>query len=373
MRATDWSSGHGVDLNEEYDAVIVAAGAFDTPYYADTPGLQELLDSGSRLVMHAKTYPGPRPFLHTRNRNKIVVVGNANSANDIAAHLAPLSAPGEPVYRCIRHASNYAHLPDPRIKDVVPIAHIARDAATDTLRVTLVDDTVIDGVTRLIFASGYQYQFEWIEVPAIFDATASPAGHSPQSSSLNASQHKLTPASKYGAVPNLHQGTFVASAPSLAFIGLAVSSTPMPLAEIQARVISRAFYGVLSLPSTSSPLAEPHPLLSDFRTRSAELNMQPDDPTNWRTLHMVRGPEERRLTAALREMLEDAEEDAAAGLFEWDARTEAIAKSMRSIKESELLRLRPVREKNVLEGLGGVDGNVAVTGIPGIKPGNGES
>lgn len=90
----DWTPrGQGKRITEEWDGVIIAAGAFDHPYYPPgIPGLQPLLDSRSSLIMHAKTYPGPKPFLN--QRNSIVVVGNANSANDICAHLAPLNSSG---------------------------------------------------------------------------------------------------------------------------------------------------------------------------------------------------------------------------------------------------------------------------------------
>lgn len=159
----DWTQeGQGKRKTEEWDGVIIAAGAFDHPFFPPgLPGLQPLLDEQSPLVMHAKTYPGPRPFVN--QHNKIVIVGNANSANDIAAHLAPLNSSG-PVYRCIRHPSNFANLPDSRIKDVPPIASIKKSFDRATLTITLEDGQLLEGITKLIFASGYEFRFQWAKV-----------------------------------------------------------------------------------------------------------------------------------------------------------------------------------------------------------------
>lgn len=319
---------------ETWDAVVVAPGAFDKPWWpTDIPGLAELRASNSPLVMHAKTYPGPRPFVHTHN--KIVVVGNANSANDIAAHLAPLNNEG-PLYRCCRHESLFAHLKDDRIKDVAPIASIelvpASEGATaaDTLTITLTDGVKIPGVTKLILATGYQYEFPWLRVPAS------------ASESKQAQDHR--PASAFGAVPGLHLGTFHSAAPNLAFVGLAVNSNPMPTAETQARLASRVFHGVHALPLT---------LGADFAARKAELGLHDDREEGWRSLHMCRGAAERANTAALLAELDRCEPGASEGLFRWDEEREEIVRTMRSVKEGELQR---IRDRSIAAG--GVDGGV---------------
>lgn len=327
VESIDWNHrGSGAHAIEEWDAIVVAAGAFDHPYWPDVPGLAALREKNSHLVMHAKSYPGPRPFVN--QRNKFVVVGNANSANDIAAHLAPLNSDG-PLYRCIRHESNFAHLKDDRIKDVEPIASIREDQGT--LSLTLKDGTVIDGVTKVIFASGYQFAFDWLSVPSIKDGE----------------RDRLVPSSFHGAVPNLHNTTFHAVAPTLAFIGLSTGSTPMPLAEIQARTTARTFYGLSKLPSTKDGM------LAGYLERVKELGLRDEDGDAWRTLHMIRGPAERVITQRLLDELEAGENGASAGLFRWDEWREGIAKTMRSVKEGELRRLR-----EAMVAAGGVDGGI---------------
>ena len=353
IKSRDWSSVNpGIEKTEEYDAVIICCGAFEHPFYPPTPGLDELLKCGSQAIMHAKSYPGPRPFVN--QRNKLVVVGNANSANDVAAHLAPLNSDG-PLYRCIRHESTFAHLPDPRIRDVPPIARL--DLADDeTVDVTLEDGRRLQGITKVIFASGYQYQFDWIRVPSVH-ADAAGVKSSPSTD--------LAPASIYGAVPDLHMGTFVAAAPTLSFIGLAACSTPMPLSEIQGRVVARTLFG--TMPFSSGPLSE---VLADFTARAKDLELRRDDPKGWRALHMIRGPEERKLVKALLTRLEECETGSSGGLFRWDDRRESIAKNLRAVKEGELRRLRNsnVSAGGVEGGVGGILSTGGTIGGGGIKP-----
>ena len=339
VTSSDWSAqGETKETKEEWDTVIVAPGINEHPYYPEgITGLQTILDAGNTVVMHAKTYSGPLPFLNQVNR--IVVVGNGNSANDICAHLAPLNS-GSPLYRCGRHPSNFAHLKDERIEDVASVSDIqlSEDKTAATLRLT--DGTILPDITKVIFATGYQFEFPWLRVPR--------ASRDGISGLTQTAQSDLQPASKYGAVPDIHEQMFLGIAPSLCFVGLPTCATPLPLAEIESRIVARVYHNVLALPAPDAD-----GLLTPFRAKSKELGLRDDDAKGWRGLHMLRGAEERRLTSYLLSWLERGQKGSSEGLYHWDERREGIAKTMRSVKEGELARLRDLRVA-----AGGVDGGV---------------
>ncbi len=97
-----------------FDRIIVAAGWYDTPYYPDAPGIQEARAAGH--IHHCKHYRDSTPYVG----KKVVVVGNNNSANEVAAHLAPFNSVEHPVYRSSKTApvDKCPSLPDERIRDV---------------------------------------------------------------------------------------------------------------------------------------------------------------------------------------------------------------------------------------------------------------
>lgn len=324
VESRDWTrAGHPTTTH--WDAVLVCPGAFDQPYWPPTPGLAALRATHPSLVMHAKTYPGPRPFAGRHNR--ILVVGNANSANDIAAHLAPLNS--GPLYRAIRHPSLFAHLPDPRITDMPPLASLSPSPDGTTATATLTDGRTLQGLTTIIFATGYTYAFPYLHTPS--------------------------PIARHGAVPNLHLATLHAQHPTLALLGLSVASNPIPLSEVTARLAARTFWRVQPLPS-------PGALGADARARAAELGLTEEEEAGWRGLHALRGAPERALLAALLAELEAGERGASEGLFRWDEERETVVKGMRAVKEGELRRIRDERVA-----AGGVDG-----GVGGVLAGGGQ-
>jgi len=339
VSSSDWSSqSESKETTEEWDTVIVAPGINEHPYYPEgIDGLQAILDANNKVVMHAKTYSGPLPFLN--QTNKVVVVGNGNSANDICAHLAPLNS-GSPLYRCGRHPSNFAHLKDERIEDVASVSSIQLSEDKTSATLILTDGTILSDITKVIFATGYQFEFPWLRVPR------ASSDSSPDLARI--AQSDLQPASKYGAVPDVHEQMFLGVAPTLCFVGLPTCATPLPLAEIESRIVARVYHNVLALPSPDAD-----GLLAPFRAKSKELGLRDDDAKGWRGLHMLRGAEERRLTSYLLAWLERGQEGSTEGLYRWDERREGIAKTMRSVKEGELARLRDLRVA-----AGGVDGGV---------------
>ncbi|KAK0541120.1 hypothetical protein OC835_000330 [Tilletia horrida] len=164
VRIAEWSNGqNGRVHTEHWDAVVLATAWYDNPVYPRTPGIEAVRNAGK--LVHAKWYRSPSPYRGKR----VLIVGNGNSSNDIAAHLAalkPLPGPGvsgidaEPIYRSIKHPAlaNFVSLPDPRIRDVAFIEkYEVRDG--DAVDVYLNDGTVLKDVDLVILGVGYGYGY----------------------------------------------------------------------------------------------------------------------------------------------------------------------------------------------------------------------
>ena len=102
---------------------------------------------------------GPRvdPF---SVRQRVVVIGNANSANEMAAQLAPVAQ--LPVYRSTRRVSIFPSLPDDRIEDVGPVLRYSQ-SANGNFTVHLKDGT-IDDVDYILFGTGYCPEVPYLRV-----------------------------------------------------------------------------------------------------------------------------------------------------------------------------------------------------------------
>lgn len=155
IRTRDWNVFGGPDRTEYFDAVVIAIGWTDKPVYQRIAGLEEAQKAG--IVEHAKWYRGPEPY---KPDSRVVVVGNGNSGNDVAAQVAAKRELGhhEPVYRIARHKPWYFYvsLPDARIKDVPSIEEITVSANNKKASIKLADGSILEDVDHIIFASGYE-------------------------------------------------------------------------------------------------------------------------------------------------------------------------------------------------------------------------
>ena len=93
-------------------------------------------------------------------RQRVVVIGNANSANDMAAQLVPVAQ--LPVYRSTHRISIYPSLPDRRIEDFGPVLRY-NQSANGNLTVHLKDRT-IDEVDYVLFGTGYCPEVPYLRV-----------------------------------------------------------------------------------------------------------------------------------------------------------------------------------------------------------------
>ncbi|KAF7337338.1 hypothetical protein MSAN_02259300 [Mycena sanguinolenta] len=208
----DWRAGKNGEVHVEvWDAVVVATSWYDFPSWPEsTPGLAEARTAG--LATHAQTWHGPVGY----EGKRVVVVGNANSSNDIAAQLKSVAK--GPVYRSIRRQGlrRFAFLPDPRVVDVPPI-------------------------TRYIVKSSGKLDLELLGGSTLTDIDAVVLDPHPPLTSADTTPPRI---------PALYKHILYAPNPTVAFIGAVMSYTPFTLADVASTWLALFFARRLAIPAS---------------------------------------------------------------------------------------------------------------------------
>lgn len=267
-------------LIRRYDRVVIAAGWYDSPYYPDTPGLNDARKAG--LVHHCKHY---RDSLDYRGK-KVVVVGNNNSANEVAAHLAPFNTKDRPVYRSAKTApvDKCPSLPDERIRDVGMIVDYQINQG-GKLDLTLKDGEKIEAVDVVILGTGYGQRYPWVQV--LTDEAR--ANGTSETQSISPDELKGT------RVPNMYNHALFAKSPrlTLAFVGLVISTMPFSFNDLISAWITAVWAGKitsipLSLPARLAPeVARLDHMLSVRRKNNPAID--PNDPATYAGYHLLGG------------------------------------------------------------------------------------
>ncbi|MCJ1475831.1 hypothetical protein MMC13_004495 [Lambiella insularis] len=199
-----------------YDAIAVCSGHYTVPYIPPAPGLTAWARAYPATITHSKHYRHPSAFAG----KKVLVVGNAASGTDIAAHLLPHAA--LPLLLSSRSESPLAPPPAgvlslPEIAAYLPPSpHLPR-------AVRFANGHVESHLDAVLYCTGYLYSFPFLPR----DTPPLTTGH---------------------RVPALYQHLFSIAHPSLAFLLLPTRVLPFPLAEAQAAVVARVWAGRLPLP-----------------------------------------------------------------------------------------------------------------------------
>ncbi|KAF7350166.1 hypothetical protein MVEN_01319100 [Mycena venus] len=238
VRLRRWAGGGKADETEEtWDAVVVAVACYDYPVFPTTPGIAQLRDLG--LAQHAQIWRGPGGY----DGKRLLVIGNANSGNDIAAQLAPVAGA---VFQSIRRPNfpGFPSLPDPRIARVASVEeYVVRKLAESTVvDAHLTDGTVIHDLDGVLFGTGYLPFPDFVRVLDEESQTLVPL---------------VTATTSPPRVPSLHRYTLYARNPTLAFVGTAVASyTPFTIADVCSTWLALAWTGTIEYPTTLDDLLE---------------------------------------------------------------------------------------------------------------------
>ncbi|KII87413.1 hypothetical protein PLICRDRAFT_43046 [Plicaturopsis crispa FD-325 SS-3] len=224
----EWSeAGEASEREETWDAVVLAIADYDFPKWPTVDGLQDLREKG--LATHAQLWRGPRPY----EGKHVVVIGNGNSSNDIAAQLAVVAR--APVHRSIRNPppSKIVSLPDSRIVDVAPVANYTLEPS-DRITAHLTDGTTLEDIDHVVVGTGYAHDVPFLRV--------------------RDGKHELVPlippSIEPRRIPSLHRHILYAHNPTLAFIGTIVSAAPFPLSDVSSTWVALAWSARLPYPTS---------------------------------------------------------------------------------------------------------------------------
>ncbi|KIJ15824.1 hypothetical protein PAXINDRAFT_176351 [Paxillus involutus ATCC 200175] len=264
---TDWTAGgSGVRKDERWDAIVVTTVWFDNAYYPNVEGLDEAKETGR--VRHAKTWRGPSGY----EGKRVLIVGNANSANEMAAQVAPVAQ--LPVYRSTRRVSIFPSLPDGRIEDVGPVVRFADTGGKITAHL---QDRTIEDLDYVLFGTGYFPDVPYLRVlePGSRDRS-------------EGSTRLLVPLTgrsiQPSCIPSLYRQVTYAYNPSLAFIGALVSFTPFVMADLTSTWLALVWSGRIEIPSTiEDRLVDEQMRLKNLH----QLRSETDNPSDLVSFHFL--------------------------------------------------------------------------------------
>ncbi|KAJ8520213.1 hypothetical protein ONZ45_g2943 [Pleurotus djamor] len=228
----DWNQG-GKQISETWDAVVVAVGWFDNLVWPATPGIEELKNEG--MAIHAKSWEGPEEYKDKR----VLVVGNANSANDVAAQLTRTAQ--TPVFRSVRRDPfpGFPSLSDEKIQNVPPLAQFTISPTGDGPKqamAVLKDGTILEDIDTVIFATGYKPSPSFVHVGGIEeDGNLKPL---------------VSAADQPQRIPSVHRHIIYAPNHTLGFIGSPMSFTPFTIADVSSTWLSLAWSGQIEYPDS---------------------------------------------------------------------------------------------------------------------------
>lgn len=310
----DWNEG-GVVFEETWDAVVITTVWFDNPHFPDVPGLQELQQKQPNKVQHAMNWMGPQGdyegkviFFPLTSHAKltfvqrVLVIGNANSANEMAAQLAPVAQ--TPIYRSTRRISVFPSLPDTRIQDIDPISRYTINDK-DKITAHVQDGSTVENIDIVLFGTGYYPHVPYLRVLHL--------DPDPQTCA-----RKLVPLASRTTVPtripSLHNQIIYAYNPTLAFIGAPTSFIPFTLADLTSTWLSLAWSGLIPIPPT--PKARLAYEQGRLRTL-AEQRSESDNPSDLINFHFL-GRYEMEYARGLREDIVRVRDGLDGVLARWD-------------------------------------------------------
>ena len=200
---------------EQFDAVVVATGRFNIPFFPKIEGLQDFVNSNPGVVIHAKAFRNEQD----RGTEKVLLVGTSVSAVDLLQYLIPkyqevhLSGNVSKVTNVketkLEKDANWTDqlIANPNLK----VRRHPRIKSFEGDKVTFEDGTSEQGFERIIFATGYHIYYPFLDIPE-----NDGKDYVSVSSGLDGVQNYART-----KIDNLYLYTFSYGDPTLAHIGIA--------------------------------------------------------------------------------------------------------------------------------------------------------
>ena len=187
------------------DAIVVCNGHYTTPNLPLIAGLEHLANP----PRHAKHYVEPGDFAGQR----VVVWGSNASGIDLVREISPQA---RAVFWCGHSDERSAF-----VSDLENVSICADLEAVTSDGIVLRDKQLLTGIDEVLFCTGYQYDFPFLD-----------------SEIIKTEAHR---------VQGLYQQILAIQQPNLAFIGLPYLVVPFPLFQIQSQWLAKVFSGDVDL------------------------------------------------------------------------------------------------------------------------------
>jgi hypothetical protein len=223
LRKTDaQSKGEVKDFwwKEEYDAVVVATGHYSVPNIPKIPGLDEWYKKYPHKLEHSKQFRNRDDYVD----QTVVVVGGSVSASDYVLDL-------HTIVRGPLITSHRGLNANPALENVWKLPNVIKKPTISRLvvgdgdeggRVEFTDGSWVNGVDKLIFATGYKLSYPFIQ------------------------PNPVTPQNRLGG---FYQHVFQIGDPSLSVVGQVRAALSLRVYEYQAVAVARVLSGRGTLPS----------------------------------------------------------------------------------------------------------------------------
>ncbi|KAH3681027.1 hypothetical protein WICMUC_000008 [Wickerhamomyces mucosus] len=209
---------------EQYDGVIIANGHYSVPYIPQIPGL----NTTSINIVHSKSYRDADEF---KDKN-VVVVGTSLSGIDIIQYIKPIVK----TLRVSRSSGKQEIFPW-LTRAAESVENIPRIKSIEDNKVVLENGETLDDVDIILFATGYHWSYPFL-----------------QSGLIQVTKDGVESSTNSSRIKGLYQNIFTINDPSLAFVGITLTSLKFHTLEVAAIAIASAWSNVTNLPSTKEQL-----------------------------------------------------------------------------------------------------------------------
>ncbi|KAF4964755.1 hypothetical protein FSARC_7354 [Fusarium sarcochroum] len=240
-------NGRNYWWRESFDAVVVASGHYNVPWFPEVEGLLEFDKKFPSAIQHSKHFREPSRYAGKR----VVVVGASVSSIEIIHEILDF-ANGQ-IYASIRNepipAFGWVPFEHPKIS----IKPSIRRLDPETGRVHFNDGSHLDNVDHIIFGTGYTFSFPFIPVV----------------------QERVKDA--YRRLPGVYQHTWNIEDPTLAFVGMLGGGFTFRAYEWQSVAVARFLAGrAKPLPSIPEQLEWERQRVSEKRGGKDYYSIAPD-------------------------------------------------------------------------------------------------
>ncbi|KAJ4244751.1 hypothetical protein NW762_014327 [Fusarium torreyae] len=240
-------NGRNYWWRETFDAVVVASGHYNVPWFPEVEGLLEFDKKFPGAIQHSKHFREPSRYAGKR----VVVVGASVSSIEIIHEILDF-ANGQ-VYASIRNEPIPAFGWIPFEHPKISIKPSIRRLDAETRRVHFTDGSHLDNIDHIIFGTGYTFSFPFIPVV----------------------QERVKDA--YRRLPGVYQHTWNIEDPTLAFVGMLGGGFTFRAYEWQSVAVARFLAGRSKpLPSVPEQLEWERQRVSEKRGGKDYYSIAPD-------------------------------------------------------------------------------------------------